>query len=756
MPTERTPPRRPRRTGTERPQRETRPVEETPGKLPPEKVSEPKNPDAGVVPVEARLENSFRRYWLSSKQRRARTELIWIGRQQMICWHPNLGEYALLGFQTRQRDGDPWEAEVLERNEWSQVRNCRLGWLGGDDLLAWEPGKTEYRVFRLTRENPGRRRGRKVLGAEPKPAPPLPLQEVMAGNFAYPVRKLASLGRRRLLAWNDSADTYEILRWKDGRFSNLSSPMRLSQVLPEEILGAGDGHLYFTWAGRNNVVAWNSQTQKALVLGFTNTLEAIPGGLVFNYQNLGVTGRDYAGPVAAFAYQGSRRLLQWDGKEGFDVYFVRAPEWNRDYLWHYNLEDYLESYPAVQDALTWFHNGLEIGSADWDLHGLERLYTMLSGFYWNFDEGKLIDLSYRRQDPNKAGPDLLARDGSIPVFKPTDAEEIYLAQAAQNLWAEMSGQFGWHLADYKKEELELLLNAGKLFAEHPWNGQKGFRINGEIYGDATPTDPEKSFQQIKKLELDQSTPRESVFALYRWIRNHLCHGPGIYMGNSALAAYGFEGYPPLVQMMTRLPNPQAPGTPARFFAWSGCHSAAGLMVGMARCLNIPARSWATWENDGSHGTHHGVDFPTVRLFSKHSDDFYADTYLLDPTIEPSEIFEPEEDYEQERDRYTRPPTSGENRAGDWQANSARKGLGHPTQRYLSAYFYALTGPLGHSAFVEIVRSSRLSVEQAQGLIDEFQPNLQAAADEFATSSGLAGSAAGDALLQQWDGWTARR
>lgn len=756
MPTERTTPRRPRRTEPERPQRETRPIKETPGKLPPEKVSEPKNPDAGKVPVEARLENSFRRHWLSSKRRRARTELVWIGRKQMICWHPNLGEYALLRYHPTQRDGDPWEAEVLERNEWPQARNCRLGWLGGDELLAWEPGKTEYRVFRLTRENPGRRRGRKVLGAEPKPAPPLPLQQVMTGSFAYPVRKLASLGRRRVLAWNDSADTYEILRWKDGVLSNISSPMRLSQALPQEILGSGDGHLYFTWAGRNNLVAWNSQTQKALVLGFTNTLEAIPGGVIYNDPNLEATGRDYAGPVVAFAYQGSRRLLHWDGKEGFDVYFVRAPLWIRDYLWHYNLEDYLESHPAVQDAITWFHNGLEIGSADWDLHGLERLYTTLSSFYGDFDEGKPIDLSYRRPDPNKAGPDLLAKDGSVPVFKPVDAEELYLAQAAHNLWAEMSSQFGWHLAEYRKEELELLLSAGKLFAEHLFNGQKGFRINGEIYGDATPTDPEKSFRQIKNLKLDQPTPRESVFALCRWIRDHLRHGPGIYMGSSALAAYGFEGYPPLVQMMTRLPNPQAPGEPARFFAWSGCHSAAGLMAGMARCLNIPARSWATWENDGSHGTHNGVDFPTLKLFSKHSDDFYADTYLLDPTIEPEEIFEPEAAYEQERDRYTRPPTTGENRPAAWQASNLRKGLGHPTLKHLGDFFYALSVNNGESWFLEVIRNNRMTVEEALALLNEYRPGLEAAAAAFTADSGLAGTAAAEALYQELKDWTAKR
>jgi len=724
--------------------------------LPPEKVNEPKNPDAGKVPLEARLENSFRRHWLSSKRRRSRTELFWIGKGQMLCWQPNIGEYALLRFQRSQRDGDPWEAEVLDHGEWPQARNCRLGWLGGDDLLAWEPGKAEYRVFSLTRESPVRRRGRKVLGAEPKPAPPLPLQQAMAGNFAYPVRKLASLGRRRVLVWNDSADTYEILRWKDGRFSNLSNPMRLSQALPQEILGAGDGHLYFTWAGRNNVVAWNSRVQKALVLGFTNTLQALPGGMIFDASNLEATGRDYTGPVVAFAYQGSRRLLHWDGKEGFDVYFVRAPEWNRDYLWHYDLEDYLESHPAVQDAISWFHNGLEIGSADWDLHGLERLYTTLSGFYWNLDEGKPIDLSYRRQDPNKAGPDLLARDGSIPVLKPTDAEEIHLAQVAHNLWAEMSGQFGWHLADYSKEELELLLNAGKLFAEHPFNGQKGFRINGEVYGEATPTDPEKSFQQIKKLGLDQPTPGESVFALFRWIRNHLCHGPGIYMGNSALAAYGFEGYPPLVQMMTRLQNPQAPGTPGRFFAWSGCHSAAGLMVGMARCLNIPARSWATWENDGSHGTHHGVDFPTLRLFSKHSDDFYADPYLLDPTIEPGEIFEPEEDYEKERERYTRPPTAGENRPGDWQASNVRKGLGHPTLKHLGDFFYSLSVNGGESWFLEVIRNNRLTVEEARALFNEYRPGLEAAAMAFTADSGLAGTVAAEALSQALNDWKAQR
>ena len=180
------------------------------------------------------------------------------------------------------------------------------------------------------------------------------------------------------------------------------------------------------------------------------------------------------------------------------------------------------------------------------------------------------------------------------------------------------------------------------------------------------------------------------------------------------------------------------------------------MVGLARCLNIPARSWDTWASGGEQGTHHGIDFPTLRLFSKHLDDFYADSYLMDPGIEPGEVFEPEEKYSLEKDTYTRAPQQGENRPSAWITNSLRKGLNHPTLRYLSLFFQAAPGSSGYSAFVEIVRNNRLSIEEAEELINEYRPTLQAAADAFTASTGLSGTEAASSLFNQWEEWMGKR
>ncbi len=764
MPTEENSPKRTRPTGRERPGREA-----LPGKTPereqpkPVKVTKrsPKSPrrppDSREIPQKKREENLFRRYWLSLKRRNARSELIWIGKKQMICWQPDLGDYGLVSYDPAKPDATPWDATLLDSNRWAGLRNCRLAWLGGDNLLAWEPGKADYRLYRLTRDRPERSRGRKVPGAKRKPAPSLPLQMIATGQFTSPARKLTYLGRGRVLTWNESTDSYRILQWKNGRFNDITTKPRLSDFLPQEILDENDGHLYFTWGGRNHVIAWNSRTKWMLPLGFTNNLCTLTGASSSFRRGLEKAGCDYGGQVLPLTYQSSRRLLLWDENlEGFVVDRVRAPEWEHDYALSHDLEDYLETSPIVAGAISWFAAGREIDSTEWDLYGLEHLHTTLCNFYLGFIQQEDLPFTYRKQDNNKVGPDLLAMDISVPVLHPIDAEELYIAQVALNLWAEISGQFDWHLADYTPEELYPLLSAGALFAEHPWNDQEGYCINGSVFGDATPTDPAKTFRQMKALGMIRGTPLESVFEIARWFRNHLSHGPGIYAGTTALDAYGFRGYPPLTQMMIRRVNPQQPDARPCFFAWSGCHSAAGLMVGLARCLNIPARSWDTWENGGEHGTHHGIDFPTLRLFSKHLDDFYAESYLQDPGIEPGEVFEPEEKYSLEKDTYTRAPQQGENRPASWQTNTVRKGLNHPTLRYLSGFFQAVPGSLGYSTFVDIVRNNRLSVEEAEELISEYWPTLQAAADAFTASTGLSGPEAATALFNQWQEWTDKR
>ena len=83
-------------------------------------------------------------------------------------------------------------------------------------------------------------------------------------------------------------------------------------------------------------------------------------------------------------------------------------------------------------------------------------------------------------------------------------------------------------------------------------------------------------------------------------------------------------------------------------------------------------------------------------------------------------------------------------------------MGHPTLKHLGDFFYALSVNGGESWFLEVIRNNRLTVEEALALFNEYRPGLEAAAAAFTADSGLAGTAAAEALYQELKDWTAKR
>ncbi len=388
MSTEENSPKRASPTGRERPGRET-----LPGKTPereqpkPVKVTKrsPKSPqrlpDSREIPQKRREENLFRRYWLSLKRRNARSELIWIGNKQMICRQPDLGDYGLASYAPAQPDDAPWDATLLE-SRWAELRNCRLAcWA---ETARW-PGNLERQITVFTgyegstRAEQGPQGSRRQTETRTFSSPPddrdraihvtgteadLPGQRARAhvervdGQLPDP-----AVEKRPFQRHHDETTAF--------RFPAPGDPGRKRRAL------------YFTWGGRNHVIAWNSRTKRMLPLGFTNIFTLpTPHPVSIGLEKAGC---DYGGQVLPLTYQSSRRLLLWDENlEGFVVDRVRAPEWEHDYALSHDLEDYLETSPIVAGAISWFAAGREIDSTEWDLYGLEHLHTTLCNFYLGF------------------------------------------------------------------------------------------------------------------------------------------------------------------------------------------------------------------------------------------------------------------------------------------------------------------------------------------------------------------------------------
>jgi hypothetical protein len=180
-----------------------------------------------------------------------------------------------------------------------------------------------------------------------------------------------------------------------------------------------------------------------------------------------------------------------------------------------------------------------------------------------------------------------------------------------------------------------------------------------------------------------------------------------------------------------------------YFAWVGCQSAGALVVWVLRTLNIPCSAPNTyWTNDNNHK---GIDFPTEKLFSGHMDDFYAMPQTLDPTIEPSEIFEKTQDYTTMKQKYTtNPPVVTE---ADYDQALAIKGLGHPTYLYVDLYWEGLVYSSSIYLDNQLTNVDQFPSPELPGLHSKYDSILQAAVDAFKQKNGLQSAS-------EYDAWQA--
>ena len=113
----------------------------------------------------------------------------------------------------------------------------------------------------------------------------------------------------------------------------------------------------------------------------------------------------------------------------------------------------------------------------------------------------------------------------------------------------------------------------------------------------------------------------------------------------------------------------AQGNPIpRNWAWSGCHSAGGLMTHLLRLMNVPASSPKAYQwpqGSTQTGYHRGVNVPTERLALWHADDLYARDDLMDPSIDMATVYNLGLDYDVYRALFADPPKDANESSEQW-------------------------------------------------------------------------------------------
>ncbi|MBI1353069.1 MAG: hypothetical protein GC160_01900 [Acidobacteria bacterium] len=422
-------------------------------------------------------------------------------------------------------------------------------------------------------------------------------------------------------------------------------------------------------------------------------------------------------------------------------------------------QDYLQAQPIVADAISWSPQpanavpyrrwDAEPPTADLDRR-LHRMYGWIAA-------GESAPLAYRWQiDPltgqTRIGPETLQMWTTISR---DDAVDAYLSYLAHCLWVQVHKQTPWKLHGYSQSDLDLLFRGENLYQPKDATGAL-FRLNEGVVANAILGDPVQSFAFLTGSDPSvrrgpsfiQANQRTTIFALTRWVMDHILHGSNP-SSNGVVAAYGYMGYAPVETVFRRRIDPggQGPvGMVPRHWAWAGCHTSAGFMVHLARLLNIPVRrtklyDWIPGATD--FGFHGGIDFPTERLACFHTDSFYASGLLFDPYLSPEQIYNggPQADYAAYLQQYGAvPSTPAEATAGNQayarlDARIAARNATHPLLREVwRAVAYSSNPPevpcaQRYASAIALLTAAGLSAAEAEQLIcDNVQTYLNFIAD----------------------------
>jgi len=312
--------------------------------------------------------------------------------------------------------------------------------------------------------------------------------------------------------------------------------------------------------------------------------------------------------------------------------------------------DYIEENPGAQEAIRW-ENGSSsfVSFPEWDSDAITaRFRRLLHRFYGAAAAGESGPLSYLREtDPltgkQRVAPAQIAADDTVHpdasrLIDPRDAQELMLAHLAVQLWVEVAG-----LTGYRAEELDYSAfdPTQSLFQFHMLQrSPHGYLHSPDRIGKVMPNDPVPALNFMLDNHLFGETPTDTVYRIGNWMRAKLHHGPPRPNG-WRIPSFGYDGDAPLTSVVEKRISPYAGHSKSLYWAWEGCHTAAGMYVLLARLANIPGDTpplWENWESSTKGQWHRGVRFAGLRLRALHSDDFYAIDSLRDPRVTADRVF----------------------------------------------------------------------------------------------------------------------
>jgi hypothetical protein len=260
-------------------------------------------------------------------------------------------------------------------------------------------------------------------------------------------------------------------------------------------------------------------------------------------------------------------------------------------------------------------------------HGYDQSYLISEKTYDQWSAAQKADLDQAIL--------LLEREGrhamtlppalvSATNFSSQDAWKIYLAHVAQSLWTEVHGIVPWRLADFRDNDLKLLLDSRTLMAVSATT-PVSYGFVSILMGNITAWNPRISYQFLSNLNMIGPTQTATIFAVTDWMRAHLIHISG---GTAYSDQYGYAGPPPADRVLYPLEGKR--------HITAGCWGTTGLYSALLRSVNIPVKSR---QIDLIGGNHSHPGFPSAGLALVHGDDPYTMQLDISGNVIPSaELF----------------------------------------------------------------------------------------------------------------------
>lgn len=263
------------------------------------------------------------------------------------------------------------------------------------------------------------------------------------------------------------------------------------------------------------------------------------------------------------------------------------------------VDAWLRQHPAVAYHLVWNEAGRPLPYSVWPPAMGPRLWALV-------DLARAGRPAAQPDPPPNAWQDQPGDDPTAihTSFSPDVARELYLATVSHALWLEIDRRVPWSLDDLDGDELEALLASASLFWWNP--SQQGYEISEFDHGWAVPPAPSTAWRFLRDEQVLGDTRLQTITRLIGW-SGRLVHFAGPVSRQNFRDHWGYDGDMPVARALsgTRYGGTafqSMPGYEGERHYTAGCQGTAGLMVGVLRAANIPARLRSVTNDSFTHAT----------------------------------------------------------------------------------------------------------------------------------------------------------